>query len=339
MIERARAEALVRCFSRQRILVLGDLMLDRYIRGHAERLSPEAPVPIVRVAEVSIMPGGAANVAVNIRALGGEAVVAGFVGCDKAGDELLELLECRGLSTAGVIRLRDRCTTEKTRIIAERQQVVRVDQEHDQPVRREDLERLASRLSKAIRGCTGAILEDYGKGAIRQPVVDALLHAAELLRIPTGYDPKEDRDLRVRPVTLATPNCREAHVCAGLPPRSEVEDPLKDRELAHAVRILKAKWQTEALVVTLGPKGMVIAEQRRPLIHLPTRAREVFDVSGAGDTVIATCLLARSAGATALEAASLGNHAAGVVVGKLGTASCSPEELLLTIRNDQGGVS
>jgi len=335
MIEPARAEALVRAFPKQRILVLGDLMLDRYIRGHAERLSPEAPVPVVRVAETTRMPGGAANVAVNIRALGGEAVVAGFVGIDSAGDELLDLLERQGLSTAGVVRLRDRCTTEKIRIIAERQQVVRVDHEMEGAVRTEDLDRLARRLPRVMRGCTGAIIEDYGKGAIRQRVVESLLMTARRMGLPTGYDPKEDRDLRVRPVTLATPNCREAHVCAGLPPRTEVQDPLRDARLARAIRILKAKWQTEALIVTLGPLGMVIAEKGRPLLHLPTRAREVFDVSGAGDTVIAACLLAKAAGATPVEAASLGNHAAGVVVGKLGTASCSAEELIRSIQDDR----
>lgn len=339
MMETARARELISRFRKQKILVLGDLMLDRFVRGSVERISPEAPVPVVLVRQDVDMPGGAANVAMNVRSLGGQAVVAGIAGYDKPGDDLLRVLDRAGISTKGVLRVKGVTTSEKTRILAERQHVVRVDREHLTRFGAGVMESLAARIERAMTGCTGVIIEDYGKGVVKQPAIDAVLRAARRQKAPVGYDPKEDRGIRVRGITVATPNCREAHVCSGLPPRSHVEDPLKDKILREAARRLMARWRPKALIVTLGAQGMYLASPDGLPLLIPTRAREVFDVSGAGDTVIATCLLALAAGSTVEESAVLGNYAAGVVVGKLGTATCSPEELLDNLARDQAGRS
>ena len=336
-IDIRRAEEVVGRFRDQKVLVVGDLMLDRYIRGKVERISPEAPVPVVCVTQEQSMPGGAANVAMNVRALGGSAVVAGIIGRDAAGRELMALLRRSGVSTAGVLRVPTTATTEKIRILAERQQVVRVDREEQSPFTHATLDAFCARIRKSLPGVTAIVMADYAKGALRQPAIDGVLLAARRKGISVGFDPKDVRGLNLAGITMATPNCREAHVCAGLAPRSSVTDPLHDATLSRAARILLRKWRPELLIVTLGPQGMYLAHQRgRPQL-IPTRAREVFDVSGAGDTVIATCMLAVAAGASHVEAAMIGNHAAGVVVGKIGTATCSPEELLRSIRQDAGG--
>lgn len=339
MMAVSRARELISRFSRQKILVLGDLMLDRFIRGSVERISPEAPVPVVLVTQDTDMPGGAANVAMNIRSLGGKSVVAGITGHDKTGDDLIRVLDEAGISTQGVLRVKGVTTTEKVRILAERQQVVRVDREHTMKFNPQIMAAFSERLERAMRGCTGAVIEDYGKGVVRQPAIDAVLRASRKKNVPVGYDPKDDRGIRVRGITMATPNCREAHVCAGLPPRSHVAQPLKDKILREAANRLMARWKPSAVVITLGSQGMYLVTPDARPVQIPTRAREVFDVSGAGDTVIATCLLALAAGATMLESAVLGNYAAGVVVGKLGTATCSPEELLENLDRDQGGAA
>ncbi len=337
MMDLSRARELIARFRKQKILVLGDLMLDRFIRGSVERISPEAPVPVVLVTQDTDMPGGAANVAMNIRSLGGAAVVGGIAGHDKTGDDLIRVLDQAGISTQGVLRVKGVTTTEKTRILADRQQVVRVDREHTVKLNAEVMAALSERLGRVMKSCTGAVIEDYGKGVIRQPVIDVVLRSARKMKVPEGYDPKDDRGIRVTGITMATPNCKEAHVCAGLAPRSHVEDPLKDKILRDAAKRLMARWQPEALVITLGSQGMYLLTPGARPVQIPTRAREVFDVSGAGDTVIATCLLSLAAGATMFEAAVLGNYAAGVVVGKLGTATCTPNELLKNLARDQGG--
>ena len=339
MMELARARELVARFKKQKILVLGDLMLDRFIRGNVERISPEAPVPVVLVDQETDMPGGAANVAMNVRSLGGQAAVAGIVGRDKTGDDLIRGLGRAGISTQGVLRVEGVITTEKTRIMAERQQVVRVDREHPVRFGPDILRALAGRIGKSMKDCSGAVIADYNKGVVRQPAIDAILRAARKTAVPVGYDPKEDKGIRVRGIAVATPNCREAHACAGLTPRSHVADPLKDKTLREAAKRLMARWKPEALVITLGPQGMYLLPADARPVQIPTRAREVYDVSGAGDTVIATCLLALSAGASLVEAAILGNYAAGVVVGKLGTATCSPAELLENVARDHEGAA
>jgi rfaE bifunctional protein kinase chain/domain len=327
-----RVRTLAAAFGRQRILVVGDVMLDRYIHGVVDRISPEAPVPVVRVVRERQVPGGAANVASNILALGGTAVMAGAVGDDAAGRELRAAIEALGVGTGAMTVIPGMRTTVKTRVIAERQQIIRVDWENETPHPADALAAFCAAVERAIDDCTGVVIEDYSKGIVRQEVVDAVLGAARRKGIPVGLDPKDNLDLRIQGLTLATPNYKEAHVCAGLRPHpAPAGDPLHDVSLRKATEILLQQWRPEQLIVTLGPQGMYLAAKDRPPRVIPTRAREVFDVSGAGDTVIATCLLALAAGATFDEAAVLGNNAAGVVVGKLGTATCSADELIRSV--------
>lgn len=335
MITFQRARELVGAFRRRRVLVVGDIILDRYIAGSVERISPEAPVPVVRINREKSMPGGAANTAVNIRMLGGQVDLAGAIGEDHAGRELLAALKAQGIGTAGVVTVPGFQTIVKMRVIAERQQVVRVDWERPSGLAQAVRRRLAVRAAQLAGRASGVLLSDYGKGVLDQGLLDAVLGAARRAGAPVGMDPKETHVLNVRGIALATPNCREAHVCAGLPPRATIPgDPLRDEHLKRAADILLTAWQVDQLIITLGAQGMYLAAAGHPPEVIPTRAREVFDVSGAGDTVIATCLLAITAGATRREAAMLGNYAAGVVVGKLGTAYCSPSELLAAIRED-----
>lgn len=331
-----RVKALTRAFRGQRILVVGDVMLDRYIHGVVDRISPEAPVPVVRVTRERQVPGGAANVASNIHALGGEAIMAGAVGDDADGRQLRAAIEGCGVSADALAVIPGIRTTVKTRVIADRQQVTRVDWENDRPFGAAAVEAFCEGIERAIRECSGVVIEDYSKGIVRQEVVDTVLRAARRKGIPVGLDPKDNLDLRLRGITLATPNYREAHVCAGLTPHPPPSgDPLDDSSLRRAAAMLLRQWRPEQLIVTLGAQGMYLVSKDRPARVIPTRAREVFDVSGAGDTVIATCVLALAAGATFDEAAVLGNNAAGVVVGKLGTATCSPAELLRSVQTHE----
>ena len=331
-----RVKRLTRAFRRQRILVVGDLMLDKYIHGMVERISPEAPVPVVRVVRERQVPGGAANVAGNVCALGGQAVVAGTVGRDVAGQDLVRLLKERGIRTDAVRIVAGTPTTVKMRVLADRQQVVRVDWDPAARLPRATVSRFCRQLERQLAVCTGVVVEDYGKGIVQQEVMDLILAVAKKRGIPVGLDPKDNMNLHVEGITLATPNYKEAHACAGVTPKgSPSAEPLQDASLREASEILLKRWKPEQLIVTLGPQGMYLAAPGKAPCVIPTRAREVFDVSGAGDTVIATCVLALAAGATFDEAAVLGNNAAGVVVGKLGTATCSPEELLASVEMNE----
>ncbi len=326
-LSKQRAERLLRECRKQKILVIGDLMLDRYIYGTVSRISPEAPVPVVRVAEERSMPGGACNVAWNVRSLGARAAVAGILGRDISGRELRNLLKEKQVDTNAVLDLNEFCTIVKTRIIAERQQVVRVDWERPRDFSESTVARLKSKIKSAVAGASGVILEDYGKGVIMQEIVDAAIEEARLRKLPIGLDPKDNHELCVKGITVGTPNRKEAFAMAHEKETPPQPNPLKDKPLRKVADILMEKWAPRILMITLGAQGMLLvsAEGAR---HVPTRAREVFDVSGAGDTVIATCVLALAAGAHPMEAAELANCAAGVVVGKIGTATCTPEELL-----------
>lgn len=331
-----RARKLTESFRHQRILVVGDLMMDKYIHGQVDRISPEAPVPVVRVTRERQVPGGAANVAWNICAFGGQAVIAGVVGGDLAGQDLLKLMAGQGVCTDAVRVVKSLQTTVKMRVLADRQQVVRVDWDNDPDFPQADVDAFCALIARQIESCTGVVIEDYSKGIVRQEVVDTVLSAARKRGIPVGLDPKDNLALRIKGITVATPNYKEAHVCAGLPPKAPPPgSPLDDRSLREAADRLLTLWEPEQLLVTLGPNGMFLVAPGRPPRVIPTRAREVFDVSGAGDTVIATCVTALAAGASFDEAAVLGNNAAGVVVGKLGTAVCSPEELLASVEANE----
>ena len=331
MIDAQTASELVAKFQEQRILIVGDLILDRYVSGAVNRISPEAPVPIVRVTGEYARPGGAANVASNVRSLGGRVVVAGIVGGDRQGEELTSALASRGICTDGVLVSKGMHTTVKTRIVAEHQQVVRVDREDSGEFSGDVLREFRDRVAGLMDGVTGVIIEDYGKGVVSQDVVDAVCAAAREADVPVGLDPKDGHDLDIRGVTLATPNYMEACDAVGRHPEGPRGEPDSGDVVVTVGQELLAKWQCKMLLLTLGPQGMcLICEGREPARILAV-AREVYDVSGAGDTVIASAMLSLVAGAGRTAAATLANFAAGVVVGKLGTATCSAEELLAAV--------
>ena len=315
-------------FPRQRILVVGDLMLDRYIYGGVSRISPEAPVPIVHVTHEKRMPGGASNVAWNVQSLGGRAAVCGVIGRDANGKELKDILRRGGVCAEGAMEVEGIRTIVKTRVIAERQQVVRVDWEDDFDLAGRTADDFCRRLVSEVKKSTGVVIEDYGKGVIRQSVVDTVLKTAKASEIPVGLDPKENHELGLDGITVATPNRKEAFTIAGIRESPALFNPLEDKMLLKVADILMQKWSPALLLITLGPLGIMLMTKNALPKHVPTRAREVFDVSGAGDTVIATCVLALATGASPFEAAELANYAAGVVVGKLGTATCTQQELL-----------
>lgn len=306
----------------------GDLILDRFIYGTVSRVSPEAPIPIVEVTGEKYMPGGAGNVCANVAALGGQCLAAGILGQDAHGEDLKQVFNSLKIDCGAVYELAGAQTTVKTRVIAERQQVVRVDRERYPEWSEADKEKFAVKLHQAVKNSTAVIIEDYGKGTLEQDVTDLIVRVAHEEGIPIGYDPKDGHPLNVGGITFASPNRRETFAVAGRPYVRPADNPLEDKPLLEAGRILQERWGAKVLLVTLSEHGMLLLEQGAAPQHIPTRAREVFDVSGAGDTVIAAYMLSLAAGANFLEAAELANFAAGVVVGKLGTACCTQTELL-----------
>jgi D-beta-D-heptose 7-phosphate kinase/D-beta-D-heptose 1-phosphate adenosyltransferase len=320
-VDVARLDALVRRFARVRILVVGDLMLDRFVWGRVERISPEAPVPVVHVTREDARPGGAGNVVSNVRALGGRAAVSGLVGDDAAGKLLTRMLADLGAATGGLIVDRHRPTIEKTRIIAHHQQVVRLDREDaagDGGGRASG--RVRDHVLRERRRADVVVLSDYNKGVIGAELLDALAAAHEREPFRWVVDPKRENFARYRRVTLVKPNREEAAAASGIP--------IRDRaSLRRAGDRLLDQWEAEAVLISRGEEGMALFKRGGTVEEFPTVAREVFDVTGAGDTVIATCALALGAGGTPEEATVLANYAAGVVVGKIGTATVAAPEL------------
>ena len=305
----------------RRVLVVGDLMLDRYLRGSVHRISPEAPVPIVAVEEEMLVPGGAANVACNIAALGGKPIVLGVIGGDREGHNLLGLLEQRGVIVDKIIVSPDRPTSVKTRVVAGGQQIVRVDNELNGALPDDvaaDLRKTAGRLMDDVEG---AVLSDYAKGVLEPGNIRAVLDAAATRGKPTVVDPKEAHFASYAGATVVTPNHHEAGAA--------VHRKVKDEEsLAEIGRELLGMMGSRNLLITCGEKGMALFTQDGRVVRIPTVAREVFDVTGAGDTVVATLVLALAGGANLQDAAVVANLAAGIKVGKHGTATVSPEEIL-----------
>lgn len=318
------ARRLLEAMRGRKVLVLGDVMLDEFLWGSVGRISPEAPVPVVAVSRQSFHLGGAGNVAHNVRALGGEAVVAGVIGRDVAGDRVRETLEAAGVVSALAVADGARPTTVKTRIVAHHQQVVRADREASDDIPHGLEDALLEHLAPALAGCGALVVSDYQKGVVTPRVMRAVLGLARRRRLPVLVDPKVRHFRLYRGVAVVTPNQREAEQVSGIPIRG-------DRDLrAAGERILKMLG-CGAVLVTRGEQGMSLFPAGGRAVHLPTAAREVFDVTGAGDTVIATVGLALCAGARLADAAMLANHAAGVVVGKLGTATATPAEVLAAV--------
>ncbi len=328
MIETSRIKELLAQMQGKRVLVVGDIMLDKYVVGDVERISPEAPVPVVYVKKEYARPGGSANVALNIESLGGSGMLSGIMGRDSAGDDMLALLTQENISVEGVVISDDIKTIVKTRVIAERQQIVRVDREDPPEAMAKMILELCDEIEDMISKVDGVIIEDYGKGCITQKVVNTIIAAAGKAGIPVGLDPKDNHDLDISGITIATPNYKEACAAAGIRTELLSDKPETDAHLLEIGKVLQERWQTELLAVTLGAHGMYLLEKDSVPVVIPTQAREVFDVSGAGDTVIAAAVLALAAGASYEEAASLANIAAGVVVAKLGTAPCLVSEVM-----------
>jgi D-beta-D-heptose 7-phosphate kinase/D-beta-D-heptose 1-phosphate adenosyltransferase len=303
-----------------RALVIGDLMLDRYIWGQVRRISPEAPVPVVHIMRESVSPGGAGNVATNVHALGGQVVACGIIGRDHDGRRLLRELTAQGVNVAGVVTDGASMTISKTRIIAHNQQVVRLDREPHEARNSQGQAKIRTFVQKHLGDFDVIVVSDYGKG-----VVDAELLAllAELRkRCPFVYliDPKQRNFAHYRGASLVKPNKEEAGLATG----TDIHD---ESALLQAGAHLLELWQAEAVLVSRGEEGMSLFKRSGRVQHFPTTAHEVFDVTGAGDTVLATCAVALGAGASFEEATILANHAAGVVVGKVGTATVTPREL------------
>jgi D-beta-D-heptose 7-phosphate kinase/D-beta-D-heptose 1-phosphate adenosyltransferase len=313
----------------QRVLVLGDLMLDEFLWGKVARISPEAPVPVVEVERQSYHLGGAGNVASNLRSLGGEAVVAAVVGRDAAAETLRHALRAAGVESALAEADSGRPTTVKTRIVAHHQQVVRADREQADDVPAALEREILGRVRAALPGCRALVVSDYQKGVVTPRLMASVLSLARRRRVPVLVDPKVRHFALYRGVAVVTPNQLEAEQATGVRIRAGAD------VRAAGERIL-AMLRCGAVLITRGEHGMALFERARRPVHIPTAAREVFDVTGAGDTVIATLALAVCAGARLPEAAALANHAAGVVVGKLGTATASAEELLAAVEAGPG---
>jgi D-beta-D-heptose 7-phosphate kinase/D-beta-D-heptose 1-phosphate adenosyltransferase len=306
-------------FRGARVLVLGDLVLDEFVWGKADRISPEAPVPVVWAQERSYMPGGAANVVNNIASLGGQASLCGVVGEDMYAEALIGALRDRGVDTEGVLADAERPTTVKTRIIAAHQQVVRVDWEKTHPLTHAGGERLLEAAARKIRDVDAVIVEDYGKGVVTPHVLKRVIALARRHRKIVTVDPKVEHFSYYKGITAMTPNEREAAAGAGL----KIE---ADADVDKVGRRLLERTRAEGVLVTLGEKGMKLF-RGKAVTHIPTSAQEVFDVSGAGDTVIAVFTLALAAKVRMRDAAKLANVAAGIVVGKIGVAVVTPEEI------------
>ncbi len=312
--------AIIARFAGRRILVLGDLMLDRYLWGRVDRISPEAPVPGVEVERETFTLGGAGNVAANLQALGAEPVLVSVVGEDDDGARLMETLRQRGVATGGVVRDPARPTTVKTRIIAHAQQVVRADRESRADLHGPALAALDAGLEAQIARCEGMIVSDYGKGVITGHSLERALALARARKLAVSVDPKESHIDAYRGISILTPNQHEAGYMQG---RRVVDD----ASLMEVGWGLQKRLDAEAVLVTRGSEGMSLFERRGRYTHLPTVAREVYDVTGAGDTVVSVVALALAAGADYPTASHLSNHAAGVVIREVGTAACTPAQL------------
>jgi D-beta-D-heptose 7-phosphate kinase/D-beta-D-heptose 1-phosphate adenosyltransferase len=315
----------VRRFRRKKILVLGDVMLDRFIWGAVSRISPEAPVPVVEIQKESVCLGGAANVAANIRSLGGVPVPVCVLGNDLEGKRMRDEFRALGASTRGLIVDAGRATSVKTRIIAHHQQVCRTDREDRTPLSADVYRRVISQFHSSIASADAVVISDYAKGLISPALLRDILPLSRASGKIVCVDPKLKNLAAYRPATVITPNTLETERASGIAITST-------RDLLRAGRKILRDTGVPHLLITRGEQGMALFDGDQPVKYIPTLAREVFDVTGAGDTVISTLALGLVAGLAVLESAILSNIAAGIVVGKLGTASVTPDELIARIR-------
>ena len=326
-LTKTRAAEILQTLRNRYVLVLGDVMLDEFVWGDVTRISPEAPVPVVDVRRESIHLGGAANVLANLVALGARGSVVGVVGNDAAGHRLQTGLRDLGVQDQYLLVDESRPSTTKTRIIAHSQLVVRADRESRSPVTGKLEEKIVATLKDALQQADAFVVSDYDKGVVTPSILREILPVA-YEQVPVLIDPKLRNFNSYRPATLVTPNHLEALRM------SDTEDHSDDGS-HHAAKVIREKLGCDAVLITRGDRGMMLLEGDGEPVYVETAAREVYDVTGAGDTVIATLAGALASGATMLEAATLANHAAGLVVGKVGTATASAEELIQTFAADE----
>ncbi|MFH1478948.1 MAG: D-glycero-beta-D-manno-heptose-7-phosphate kinase [Candidatus Omnitrophota bacterium] len=307
------------------VLIIGDLILDEFLWGEVSRISPEAPVPVVWVKNESFMPGGAANVANNISALGGKAYLAGVIGDDERGRILKGFLQSKGMDVEGLFIDTKRPTTLKTRVIAHHQQVVRIDKEKMDSIDKNIIDKIIEYVKEIIDEIDVVIIEDYGKGVITPRLIEYMIRLTKAHKKIITVDPKEEHFHYYKGITAITPNLSEASKATGIKTTDK-------NSLDKIGKALLKKLKCEAALVTLGENGMQLFEKKGTIRYIPTVAQDVYDVSGAGDTVIGTFSLALGAGAKMIDAAIISNIAAGVVVGKVGTGTVTKEELLLRIK-------
>ena len=320
----------------KRITVIGDLMLDEFVWGKVGRISPEAPVPVVEVIEESFYPGGAANVARNLREFVDHVATIGLLGKDRSGQQLLELLTRQRIDVSNAVEDESFRTILKTRIIARHQQVVRVDREQFSGPSARQLQQVVAAVQKNIPDIDAIIFEDYGKGFLSTKMVSQITENARSAGKIVAADPNPRHLVDWRGVTIVKPNRAEALLAAGIPGRDPDNVPPQDSDLMRAGEALLKKWETKYVLVTLGEHGMMLFQQNEAPHYIPTKARQVFDVSGAGDTAIALFTLGLVCGATPIEAAEIANHGSAVVVSKLGTATVTRDELIASFQEDCG---
>ena len=333
-------KSIIQKFNQARVLVLGDLILDEFIWGDVDRISPEAPVPVVWAKKRSYMPGGAANVANNIRSLGARVSITGVVGNDHNARVLIQELKKKNIDAKNILVERSRHTTLKTRVIAGHQQVVRVDWEDRDTLKGRLNERIINYIKKNIQKYDAIIIEDYGKGLINPALLDEVIEAARENQKVITVDPKEEHFIYYQGVSCITPNRKEAENAIRNIKIKDTENRFKinsDRltsakDIETAGRQIMQYLDLDSLLITLGDEGMCLFEKNGKITHIPTVAQEVFDVSGAGDTVIAAFTLALCVGASKLQAAAIANFSAGIVVGKMGVAVTNQKELISRIR-------
>src|SRR5882762_2448400 len=329
-----RLEQILDRASSRRITVIGDLMLDEFVWGKVGRISPEAPVPVVEVTGESFFPGGAANVARNLRELVDRVSVIGLTGKDRSGQQLRELLAERKIDISDSVEDENFPTIVKTRIIARHQQVVRVDRERIAKPSTAQIGKVVAAVKKKLPNIDAIIFEDYGKGFLTRELVAQIGREARAAKKIITADPNPQNLIDWSGMTAVKPNRAEAFLAAGVQDRDSDLAPKKDVDLVRAGKELLQKWGIQYLLVTLGEQGVMFFEKGKHPHHIPTKARDVFDVSGAGDTAIAMFTLALASNATPLEAALIANHASAVVVGKLGTATVTRDELISSFEHD-----
>lgn len=310
----------------KKVLVIGDIIIDEYIMGHVSRISPEAPVPVVEVQKQSYSPGGASYVASIVKELGAKAYLAGIIGEDSLGDHIKSELEGKGVDTSLIIKDSDRFTTLKTRVIANHQQVVRIDYEKKDILTSSVVDRILERIKSIVKDIDAVIISDYNKGVVNLRLLTQVIRMCRKYGVAIAVDPKPPHYLMYKKVDVITPNTYEA----GMLSHVHITD---EKSLKTAGRKLLSSLGCRAVLVTRGESGMTLFEKHGDITHIPTVAKEIYDVTGAGDVVIATLALGLAIKANMKESARLANYAAGISVAKLGAASVTKDEIIQSIKN------